>query len=279
MSNDKNIEFFNKNGYLIIPNVLSLSTVETLRSKILDIFSTGGWKSSEFNTEKVLSDVYNVFPEFIEMTLTEDVLNSVKTILGPHPILMPETAVHYKFYTGWHKDTTSQEKMGYQFHHKPESLMIECGFYLQDNDEYGGGLTVMEGSHRTEDVYTKPPSQKSVVSRISNKLFGSADPLGDSINPNQHPIVDIKSKAGDMVIFNFKTNHRATMPQKVKVEEIPDQFSKIAFFNAFSVNNETANDYLNYIKSRPEPFYQNLKNRILNDQLVKKAKQLDFTVI
>ncbi len=279
MINEADLKFFDEMGYLVVPNVLTDADLQLMRKRIKDIFSSGEYKVSPFNTDRVLSDVYNAFPEFIDITLNEKILGMIKQVLGDKPVLMPETAIHHKWYTGWHKDTTTQEKMGYTFHHQPESLMIECGFYLQDNDELGGGLTVMEGSHKTTDLYTKPRPPKSLSNRIATKILGDKDPLGDHLNPNHHKIVDIDSKAGDMVIFNFKTNHRATFPRTVKPEEVPEEKSKIAFFNAFSVNNSTANEYLEFILNRPEPFYQNLKTRKLNENLLNKAKQLDFTVI
>jgi len=145
------INFFRENGYLIVPNVLSDEQVDYLRSRILNIFSSGEWKKSEYNTERVLSDVYNTFPDFINLTLNKTVIEVISSILGSRPVLMPETAIHYKFYTGWHKDTSSQEREGKTFHWNDDALMLQCGFYLQDNDDLGGGLTVMQGSHKTKD--------------------------------------------------------------------------------------------------------------------------------
>ena len=144
---------FEEKGYLLVPGVMSKEEVAEMRKKVLHIFDSGEWKKSPYNTKLSLSDVFETFPEFLNYTLKPKVLEVVKGLLGENPLLMPESAIHYRLYTPWHKDTTSQERAGHNFHHKPEALMIEAGFYMQDNDEYGGGLTVMEGSHRTKDNF------------------------------------------------------------------------------------------------------------------------------
>jgi hypothetical protein len=270
---------FEEKGYLLVPGVMSKEEVAEMRKKVLHIFDSGEWKKSPYNTKLSLSDVFETFPEFLNYTLKPKVLEVVKGLLGENPLLMPESAIHYRLYTPWHKDTTSQERAGHNFHHKPEALMIEAGFYMQDNDEYGGGLTVMEGSHRTKDNFVPPPVQPSIVERAINKVLPTPEEKNKKINPHQHKLLDIPSKAGDLVIFNFMVNHRATLPKVCKPAELPKEKEKIAFFNAFSVNNETAYEYIKYLKSRPEAFYQNLAKRVVSPELKVKATELNFTAL
>lgn len=279
MTEEEKKQFFGENGYLLVPGILSAEEVSHMRKRVLEIFENGEWKRSPFNTDRVLCDIYDYFPEFIDLTLSSRVISEVKTILGEDPILMPETAIHYKLYTGWHKDTTSQEKAGHTFHLQPGSLMIEAGFYLQDNDRYGGGLTVMKGSHRTSDYFTGGMEKKrTLLTRVINKLAPTEEKDDPAINPHKHEIVNIPSKAGDLVIFNLRTNHRATLPQKGNTSEVPRQKEKLAFFNAFSSNHPSAKEYLDYICSRPEPFYQNLKNKRPNEKLLHVGKEKGFIV-
>jgi hypothetical protein len=271
--------FFSENGYLLIPGILSVDEVLFMRKRVLEVFENGEWKKSKYSTEKVLSEIYDYFPEFIKITLSQKVLHEIKNVLGENPILMPETAIHHKFYPGWHKDTTSQERAGYNFHLKPESLMMEAGFYLQDNDEFGGGLTVMKGSHKTSDNFAfQKEKKRTLLTRIKNRLMPVDEKDNQDINPYKHEIVEIPSKVGDLVFFNLKTNHRASLPKKIKIEDIPKEKEKLAFFNAFSSNNSTAIDYLNYIKSRPEPFYQSLHNKIISNDFGHWAKETGFIV-
>ncbi len=271
------LDLFKQKGYLLVPNVLTKEEVALLRKDILAIFKSGDWKKSPYNTNTVLSDVYGSFPGFLDVTLSRKVLSIVKSILGENPVLMPETGIHYKLYSGWHKDTTSQEKAGHDFHWKPEALMIEAGVYLQDNNELGGGLTVMEGSHMTKDVFKEehvPGFFEKIMNRISPP---TQEQIDKKMNVHKLPIIDIPSRAGDLVIFNFLTNHRATLPKKCSIADIPADQEKLALFNAFSVNNATADEYIKYIQSRPEPFYQYVSKRKITPELVNKAKELGFT--
>lgn len=278
MLSKEQIDFFNREGYLLIPGILSQAEVAELRKKILDIFESGKWKESEFNTNRVLSDVYNQFPELVEKIITKETIAAVSDLLGDQPVLLPETAIHYQLYSGWHKDTSYQEKDGQSFHLKPGSLLVEAGIYLQDNNEYGGGLTVMPGSHKTPDNFIQPRETPSIIARVKNKIAPVSEEENKKINPHGHQIVDVPSKAGDLIIFNFKTNHRATMPKKVKVSEIPREYRKLSIFNAFGVNNESTREYLDYIKSRPQPFYQSLGENRLAETLVKSSAELGFEI-
>lgn len=56
---------------------------------------------------------------------------------------------------------------------------------------------------------------------------------------NDHMIknpVSVPTKAGDLVIFDVKINHRAT--QK-RVDTVPPEFEKLAIFATFARNNHT----------------------------------------
>lgn len=279
LDSDK-IDFFRENGYLVIPEFLTIDQVKYLRTKILDIFYSDKWKTSHYNTERVLSDVYNTYPDFIELTLNVKVIEIVRQLLGSTPVLMPETAIHYKFYTNWHKDTTSQEKIGKTFHWNDDALMLQCGFYLQDNDELGGGLTVMPKSHKTKDNFkTQDFLSPRFIDRLKLKFGIYKEENDKKLNPNNHKIIDVKSKAGDFVIFDFRLNHRATKPLKLSVEFVPEDKSKIAFFNAFSPDNYVVKEYLDFIENRKEPFYQSLKTRKLSSELLNTATSLNFKAL
>lgn len=272
--------FFLENGYLIIPNVLSQETVSDLRTKILEVFKSGEWKKEEFNTNQVLCNVFNTFPELTELVLNKTLIETVKSLLNSTPVLFPETAIHHKFYTGWHKDSTSIEKNGEKFHLNDNALFLQCGYYLQDNNELGGGITVMPKSHKTSDNFTDPFAYSlSIKDRIKLKLGLYSDLNNSRLNPNKHSIVDVPTKAGDLVIFNFRLNHAATLPKKIKQEAIPFDQSKLAIFNAFSNDTENAHHYFNFISQRPEPFYQSLKNYSPSKELMEAAEKLNFKVM
>ena len=78
MVSSEQIRSVKENGYLIVPNVLTDEQVKHLRSRISGIFTLGEWQKSQFNTDRVLSDVYNTFPDFIDITLTGNIIEIVK---------------------------------------------------------------------------------------------------------------------------------------------------------------------------------------------------------
>lgn len=276
---EEQVNFFHENGYLLVPNVLSKEEVTWLRTRMLNILGSGDWKKSPYNTEKVIATVFDTFPEFIEPILNEKAIEAVRSVLKNTPVLMPETAIHYKVYTGWHKDTTCIEKAGESFHQQEEAMILECGYYLQDNNELGGGLTVMPGSHKHSDYFVDWTAPKlSFFGRLKRKLGLYNEEKDTRVNPNAHTIVDIPSKAGDLVLFNMKTNHRATIPKNGNLLTVPDEKSKLAIFNAFASDNAAAHSYYKYISSRTEPFYQSLAHRTPNAELNAVAEKLRFKV-
>ena len=93
MLSKEQINSFYDRGYLLIPNVLNSSEIEYLRTRICSIFETGEWKKSKYNTETVLSDVYNTFSEFIDITINAKMIGFVKDLLKTDIVLMPETGI------------------------------------------------------------------------------------------------------------------------------------------------------------------------------------------
>lgn len=263
---------------MLVPGILSGETIKKLRNRITQIFETGEWKKSPFNTHNGLAGVYDEFPELIADILNPQIIELLRDLLGTTPVLMPESAIHYRFYTGWHKDTTSQERAGHDFHYTVPGMLLQCGYYLQDNDELGGGLTVMPGSHLTSDPFLEPGKPASFGRKVSRKLGLYSEQKDKTINPHGHRITDIPSKAGDFVIFNMKTNHRATQPRSGRVADVPKEKEKIAMFNAFTSHDGIEQPYFDFIINRPEPFYQHSKTTERNQQLTEHAKNLNFIV-
>ena len=274
---ERQINDFNEKGFLVVPNLLSTEEVQHLRTRILEIFESGEWQKSEFNSSEVLAEVYNYFPEFIDISLKKEVIEVLTDLCKSEPVLMPETGIHYRVYSGWHKDTSTMQKSGETFHLNDDCLLLQCGFYLQDNTEkYGGGLTVMEASHKTTDSFISSNMEHTILDKIKIKTGLYSEEKNRKINPHKHRIIDIPSKAGDFVIFNMRTNHRATNPANGIPETVPVEFSKLALFNAFTADNFSAEEYFRYISTRPEPFYQSLKKRTLNEKLNEAASRLKF---
>ena len=258
-SDDK--KFYEENGYVIARNMLTKDQVAFLRKRALDIFSSDEWKINDYNTDKTIVDPYKYFPEIMKVTLTNDVVDTAKFLMGEeHVVLIPETAIMKGFYPAWHKDTTTPEKYGHKFHLRPDFKVIRCGFYLQDNNEYGGGLSVFAGSHKVSDYLTGEFPEKTLLKRIKDRLTPNAEEKDKFLNPHNLKLVDIPSKAGDLVFFDFKIVHKGTIPKSQRLADVPVDITKVALFDIFGVNNEATKLYIDFIKTRPEAIYNFARN-------------------
>jgi ectoine hydroxylase-related dioxygenase (phytanoyl-CoA dioxygenase family) len=257
-------KFFDENGYLLIRNVLTPDEITFLRKRALEIFSSDEWKVSSYNTNRTVIDTYRYFPEIMRVSLGKKVVDTVKALLGSDDIILtPETAMMTGFYPTWHKDTTTQEKLGHSFHKSPDFKMVRCGIYMQDNDEYGGGLSVISGSHRKPDNFLTGDflPKRTLWYRIKNRLMPQKEEDNVKLNPHKLKIVDIPSKVGDLVFFNFQTAHKGTIPKSQRIGDVPAHKSKIAIFDTFGVNNEQTKMYVDFLKTRPENIYGFARDR------------------
>jgi len=109
-------------------------------------------------------------------------------------------------------------------------IVIEIGIYLQDNDEFGGGLRLVPETHRLPDPYvgllkkkhaTRKAVDSSLVKRTlktlsRGRLYGWRDREFETV-PGE---IDIPTKAGDVIIWDVRIVHRAS-PNKLGREGIP----------------------------------------------------------
>jgi len=257
-------KFYDKNGYLLVKNVLTPEEIAFLRKRATEIFSSDEWKVSQYNTNRTIADVYRYFPEIMRVSLGKKVVDTVKELLeSDDVILTPETGLMTGFYPTWHKDTTTQEKSGHSFHKRPDFKMVRCGIYMQDNDEHGGGLSVIAGSHKQPDNFLTDAflPDRTLWYRIKNRLFPQKEEDNVKLNPYKLQIVDIPSRAGDLVFFNFQTAHKGTIPKSQRIADVPPHKTKIAIFDTFGVNNEPTKMYVDFLKSRPENIYGFARDR------------------
>lgn len=273
-------KFYDENGYFLIKNLLTADEVMFLRKRAIEIFDNGEWKISPHNTDRTLADVYRYFPEIMKVSLSQKVVDAVKALLGSDDIvLIPETAIMRGFYPTWHKDSTTQEKMGHMFHKDPNFKMIRCGIYFQDNDEHGGGLSVFSGSHKTPDNFMGKFPERTLYTRIRNRLFPQSDEKSKFLNPLNLKLVHIPSRVGDMVVFDFKTAHRGTLPLSQRIGDVPPHKTKLAIFDIFGVNNEFTQQYVDFLKTRPEGIYGFARERRQSSEYDEYTKSLGISTI
>ena len=259
---------FARDGFLVVPNAITTEQVQWLRGFLRPLFDVPSEQRPLGDTDFFLYDVFSRHPELRWLLWNPVLVGTLRDLLGEDFVFLPEVAAHLNGFGGWHKDTTSQEVHGQKFHWEEDYLMVEAGFYLQDNTtEFGGGLDVEAGSHNSPDFFArgKRTWERGVRRFVPNTVWP------DKTLPQPF---SVPSKAGDLVIFHFRVNHRASQPQRLPV---PPEHEKLALFMGCSRNNRHAQTYVNFLKTRPNYVY--LQNFSYPSDLVQEARKQGVTLL
>jgi ectoine hydroxylase-related dioxygenase (phytanoyl-CoA dioxygenase family) len=241
---------FDRDGFVIVREVLTQDEVQKLRALFLGVFD-GGVKY-EGDATFVRHDICSRYPETRFLLWHPKVVSTLREILGEDFVFLPEMSAHNAFFSNWHKDVDSPEAAGKDWVWAPDYRMVEAAFYLQDNGDHGGGLDIVPGSHR---FHPTSWGERRKQKKMRRKDFHS-----------------IPSRAGDMVVFNFQADHRATRPKQGKLEA---DKRKLALFLACSANNEHAARYREFLEARDDYVY--LKGHEYPEELRELAREKDLT--
>jgi hypothetical protein len=272
MLEKSDVDFFFRNGYLLVRQVYDPKDVEIARELFLKAFREGVWKNSKYDSSEIINDIYRIYPGLLDIVINEQYTAALKSLLGDEIVWLPECAVHYNRFTNWHRDTTEQELKGVKSHKNPDQFLLQCATYFQSNADRGGGLTVIPGSHLSEDRFLSF-YKKDLFHRTINKakkmmrmsLFDQLDHSGLA--------VDIPTEPGDLLIFDVRLCHKSSGNGSKTART-----EKFAIFNTFGNANEFTRDYLSFIKKRPEPSYRFMQNTLLPQNVYKKAMRLDIKI-
>jgi hypothetical protein len=269
MLSTKDTDDFVQKGYLLVPEAFTRQQTADLRKIVADIFARpleAGDLARKGVAPAVRMDIFNRFPELQWILTHKPLVEAVTSLMGEDFVYLPETAIQDSGFGGWHKDTSSQERAGHRFHWEPDFMMVQLAIYLQDNCEYGGGLEVIPGSHRRPDIYRNRLRDRLKLERIRSEL----DNRGLWRSGYSVP-----SRAGDLVMFHFRLDHRATYP--VIKTQAPEERRKLAIFLACSANNRHARAYRDFLASRPS--YPYLNNHRYSPDLIAQTQGSRFSLM
>jgi ectoine hydroxylase-related dioxygenase (phytanoyl-CoA dioxygenase family) len=248
--NSEDLKQFDENGYVWVKNVLDIQQVQALRSVLLEAF--------ERRNTNVLNDGIVYYPQMYEVLKNPKFVDALESLLGKPFVVPPHSSAMHNTFGVFHSDTTGAELEGYNFHKDKNYRMVTAAIYLQDNNEFGGGIWLVPGSHRKPDKYVELTKQKHamrealkksparrLLKRLSgDRLFNWNKPLES--DPGQ---VNIPSKAGDAVIWDMRLYHRASAP-KAKGSQYDG--GKIGLFFTAGANNDiTTNAYMQFVMALP----------------------------
>jgi len=237
-------EQLSTDGFVTVPGVLSSDEVAELRQFFTQLFANEPVQPGDNRFTRY--DIFSRYPETRFILERRPVLDALRDLLGEDFVLVPESGVQDSRYGWWHKDTSEMERDGVSFHKDEDFRMVQCAIYLQDNDEHGGGLDILPGSHLLPDD-TAAPRKHTIVQRVMFKL-GLSDP-GRLKPPQAEGAFSIPSHAGDLVIFDVRANHMASQPNG-RIEDIPPEKRKFGLFFICSANNAHPRSYRSYVADK-----------------------------
>lgn len=226
-------------GFVVVPGVLTPDEVARARAYADEALDRSAPRLPG-DSDQFLTDLFARHPDMRWILFHPKALAVWRELLGDDFAVVREASVHRGFYAAkWHADVGSQERAGHFFHREPDYLMAQTAFYLQDDSEaYGGGLEVVPGSHRAG---LPPPQPTNVLARLRYKLGFEPRPF------KPKGATRLWSNAGDMVLFDFRTWHRASPARALTP---PPSRRKLAVFVTASRRNAYVDAYHDHLVSR-----------------------------
>ena len=174
--NKTQLDEFNKNGFLLLKNILSKEEINKLREITIDFF-TNREDEVVFNySGKTKPDALNCMPDLAEYIFkNEKVINIMKDLCGKDVRYGHHSDIHYNMLSGWHKDNRGHDDWA-TGEHGETFKCYKMAFYFQDHTNNSDGLTVRKGSHLVEDLH-----------------YGE--------------LYDVPSEPGDAVVFDMRISH------------------------------------------------------------------------
>ena len=201
---DKERDFWQENGYLVMEGVLSAAEVEGLR-RAADALAAGAKGLTE-STDRFKLDVFisstktlqqiaqphDLDEEWITLAKDPRILDVVEDLLGPNLQLyysmMMMKPPRQGFEAPWHQD------LAFFAHDRAE--LLACQVYIDNSTPENGCLQVVPGSHKL-----------GLLNHFKDERFAEAV-QGDTsaLDENQ---VALPVEAGSMVLWHSLTLHRS----------------------------------------------------------------------
>lgn len=227
---------FCQDGFVVIPGMFDRSSVQGFRRAAQELLplQKPPYKSQFSNTALFSESLRGVF-------LNSKLIETLRGLFGDDFVFVNEFALHDSFYSGWHTDTSSSEgKSGHNFMWSPGFYLANVAIYLQDNLDTGGGLDAVPRSHLLDDPVAMtirkekdfPPDYRSEY---------TDDPYADGRT--------LRTKAGDVVIFNLRASHRSSVATR---EPTTEADRKMAIFLMVGPNNTVTHRYREWINEYDE---------------------------
>lgn len=185
-------EHFNKFGYVILPNVFKPNEINDLRNEIK--LQEENLKKNISRTKSSLKDVLS-YPSLSKAILKNEIVDLLRILLDEKPIYWGESSFRWNENPSraFHNDAKNDNECPF----KTKYNLLRFGIYLQDHDKSSGGLKIW-------------PKSNSILQpgrQLLKKIFKKNYSLKNLFPQQYLKSVNLKTKAGDVVIWNLRTAH------------------------------------------------------------------------
>jgi hypothetical protein len=203
-------------------------------------------------------DGVNQNPDFWPLIFNENLLSSVRALLGPEIRYLPHNDLHFGFSSfSWHRDNVAREAgvgPDWDEQHEPYRI-VRIGIYLQRFETSGFKLGLIRGSHRLTpggqpQTYRGTGAFTKVLSGLSGVHLVGSDAEWIATDP------------GDCVIFDPRVLHTG----------IKSRGPKYSVFVAYGVDNSHFHHHWHYYLN----FRKDLGYSALNPALAERLKAADL---
>ncbi len=225
--------FYKKNGFLISEKLISDNKISQLREELEKEFFDKDSKVQkylkDFENLELAQKIMNIYSSNKVLSIIED----LKKNLNRNVALLPPFEVHKNYHVdlrqvhGWHRDCGGELKYDYckNILSDKNYLFSKIGIYLQNNSDYGGGIDIIQSSHKNFSKFTSIVRKfKSIPFRITilfhkflNKIYMMLPEKFFMFILNAKKLYPDK---GSAVFFDSRIIHRGSPISKDKAKEI-----------------------------------------------------------
>lgn len=205
---------FERNGFLFIPNLISGDELDALRQEMSELMNNDAYRDKEFSvTEPASHEIRSLFAvhklskRFEKLAKDERLAGAARQIIGDDPYVH-QSRINYKpGFAGkgfnWHSDfETWHAEDG-----MPNMHAVSASLILTDNHEFNGPLMLIPGSHlEFVPCLGKTPEDNHKSSLKAQEVGVPSHEVLTTL-VEKHGIEAPKGKAGGLLLFDCNTLH------------------------------------------------------------------------